>query len=206
MTNWLSPCIVPAALLPRQEAEHAKRGGAAEAAVEEAASEEDMPLAAKRRRLVKAGEAKRTRQPQAAAAPAAAAVAKGLESPRQQLPADMAAARLAAMAAAAPSAIPRVQPQPLPERKGQAEAGEPSESSAATEDARELGIEDDGEVQQVAPAGDPAATARRLAAAEADRLEAALEQLVHLPSRQRRAERLKRLLQAAEVGDEAGVW
>lgn len=165
-----------------------------------------MPLAAKRRRLVKAGQAKRAWQPQAAAAPAAATAAEGVESPRQQLPADMAAVRSAAMAAAAPAAIPSVQPQPLPERKGQAEAGEPSESSAATEDARELGIEDDGEVQQAAPAGDPAATARRLAAAEVDRLEAALEQLVHLPSRQRRAERLKHLLQTAEVGGLAGVW
>ncbi len=190
--------------LSLQEAESAKRRRAAEAAAEEASSEEDVPLATKRRRLIKAGEAKKVRQPQAAAA-AAAAPAEEEESPRQRQPAAAAAARSAGVAAAAPSAIPQPSPQSAPGGERQAEAGEQPESSDVTEDARVAGFEDYGEVQQVMPAVDSAAAARRSAAVDMDRLEDALERLVHLPSRQRRADRRKRLLQAAEVGQEAGA-
>ncbi|KAI7842773.1 hypothetical protein COHA_003520 [Chlorella ohadii] len=82
--------------------------------------------------------------------------------------------------------------------KGPAEAGEQPESSGVTEDARVAGFEDYGEVQQMVPAVDRAPAARRSAAVDMERLEDALERLVHLPSRQRRADRRKRLLQAAE--------
>lgn len=158
-----------------------------------------MPLATKRRRLIKAGEAKKAPRPQAAVA--ATAAAEDGQPLRQRLPADAAAAGAAGAAPSAPFVIPRTQQAAQPEGRGQAEAGEPSESSAVTEDILTTAFMGEEEVQQAAPAGPLAAAVRRPAAVDAQQLEAALEGLVHMPSRHRRAERRKRLLQAAEVGE-----
>lgn len=159
-------------------------------------------MATKRRRLIKAGEAKKAQRPQAAVA-ATAAAGEGQPS-RQRLPADAAGADAAGAAPAAPAApfvIPRTQQAAQPEGRGQAEAGEPSESSAVTEDIVTTAFMGEEEVQQAVPAGSLAAAVRRPAAVDAQQLEASLEGLVHMPSRHRRAERRKRLLQAAEVGE-----